>query len=851
MLATQLTRADCPKEFVTKEKDGRYQFFRNAIKTAVQLIQDGQDVDTAVCSSAPILQEGYKAEMFTFAWMLEFQVKDDLAQMRRALLYVFSEEEEVVDTDVMCHITVPEWEDGQISAKADIILKRKSGLYVAVILNIGRCHRGSRGRTIKTQARADPQAVVIKAALESEYPGIIIWNIYLQHPSDRPGNIARSFLVSDAVDTQIQVLPYKEFYEDGVFDTGGFLAFAQEAFRNAGDPPCMICKDAYLCKNGPAKLEPVYEALVKEKKIYVMPEFSKEQERIINCEDGAILVVAGPGSGKTATLVGRLRYLVEEKKVPPEFILAITFSNKAAGEIRRRCASFLKKGEEIIISTLNALGYAILRNNEETIGRPIKLLTQTDNLALIDVLLDELAQPLQGFSYSLKDGPRGLLCTVLRKLSDYRKNPKSFMESNREMGEDFIRFADNYLGILEQAGYIDYNQQISICLDLLKKDKQLCQEYQQQFWYVCVDEYQDIDDTQCELIDLLAAGHGNLMAIGDDDQSIYEFRGGSPKFMFSFTRRYPNGQIFWLNKNYRSSGSIVQMASRNIDCSVSERFDKQFVAARERGEEPIILEGDSFAVMAAHSIEECLSKGIRPEDIAVLSWSNGVLEEVCKQNPKLPLHLEKEYLCHSAFFTFVRTVLELYLGRDRLEEEMRVLREYFSLFSLESPSVSEFRAKFMQASWEHPYVEQGNETCAYECMKYCFVFLDAGKERGIVQKFLEEAADIAGYKAQPVYIQMAELFTKKHVRTLTDLRAEMASMVNMGDDLRLEANNPGKVLLTTVHEAKGREWQAVILLDDFGKKESASVRRLIFVGLTRAEEYLYICKLPGESLVVK
>ena len=177
MLATWLTRANCPKELVSRGKEGRFQVFRNAIKTAVQLIQGGQDVDAAVCGAAPVLQEGYKAEMFSFAWMLEYQLRDDLAQMRRALSYVFSEEEEIVDTGVMCHISAPGWEDGQISATADIILKRRSGRYVAVILNVGRCHRGPRGRTIKTQAKAEPQAVVVKAALEREYPEIVIWNV--------------------------------------------------------------------------------------------------------------------------------------------------------------------------------------------------------------------------------------------------------------------------------------------------------------------------------------------------------------------------------------------------------------------------------------------------------------------------------------------------------------------------------------------------------------------------------------------------------------------------------------------------------------------------------------------------
>lgn len=852
MLATWLARADCPQEFKTERGEGRFRILRDALKEAVRLIQGGQEVKAAVCGAALVLQAGYKPEMFSFAWMLAIQVKDDLAQMQRALSYVFSEAEEIVDVSVGCTVSAPGWEDGQMAATADIILRRGNGRYVAVILNLGRCHRGPRGRTLKTQTRGEPQAVVVKAALEGEYPGIIIWNIYLQHPSDRPGSIAQSFLSSDTADSQIQVLTYKEFYENGIFDRDGFQVFALEAFRNAGDPPCMTCKDAYLCKNGVPKLTPIYDALPQEEQPYVLPAFSEEQEKIIHCGEGAVLIVAGPGSGKTATLVGRLKYLVEKKGVLPEFILAITFTNKAADEIRRRCASFLKKGEEINISTLNALGYGILQENEQAVGKSVRLLSPADNLKLIDTLLDELSQPLRGFSYALKDGNRGLLCTVQRKLSEYRKDPQGFMESNKEIGEDFALFAEDYFSILEQGGYIDYNQQISICLELLKEDPQLCQDYQQQFWYVCVDEYQDIDEDQCELIDLLAAGHGNLMAIGDDDQSIYEFRGGSPRYMFDFTSRYPAGRIFFLTQNFRSRSSIVKMAARNIGSPGLERFDKQIRSARDGGMEPVILEGDSFAAMAARSIRECLSQGIRPDEIAVLSWSNSVLEDVCTQNPDLPLHLEKEFLCRSAFFTFVRSISELYLGRNGLEDKERAMREYFSLFSLKSPSLSEFREKFMQASWQYPYVEQGKETCAYECLKYCFVFLDAhGREERLVPQFLEAAADIAGYRTQPIYRQMAELFARKRIRTLNELYTEMTGMVDMGDELRLETMYPGKVLLTTVHEAKGREWKAVVLLDDFGKKESAAVRRLIFVGLTRAEEFLYICKMPGESLVVE
>lgn len=848
MLVYLLNKQDCPKELREMRSDGHMKSYQGALDAAIRALGTGKSIEEALLCAQDKMEKTYETSFFSYDWQKENGIQGDLRKMERAFKEIFSDGETVIANKVYVAMKMPSIAEGfLVEHMVDLILERSSGKYVAVNFHLGKGSRGPNCRSNEGLPWYDPVTVVTKGGLEEKYPGIIVWDVYLQNAKDTADAVYDYFDKSDLAVSQLKVCSYADrrinFYEDGIWDKEGFLRLAKEAFLNPGKSACTFCPNAYLCKNGVPRLEPKYEAgECGEKEPYKLPEFSEEQGEIVRHKEGPFLVIAGPGSGKTATLVGRLRYLVEECHVPPEFILAITFTNKAAGEIKERC-SFLQEGEKIECCTLNALGYRILMDHAAEVGvDKFRLLTKDVSCRLIDDLLHNQAKPLQGFSYNVKYGSTGLLNTVRNRLEEYFKDADITREKYG-LGDDFKEFAQKYVQTVKSGGYIGYREQITLCVKLLEEHKDILKAYQKVYWYICVDEFQDIDEQQCRLIDLLAAGRRNLMLIGDDDQSIYEWRGASPAYMLNFKERYPDGKMFFLSKNFRCTEDIVKMAATNISHDLV-RFEKEIVAVKGPGAPVSIMDGENYWVPVRDIVRNLLSKGTRPDDIAVLSWSHKTLQEVAKMLPDLPLKLEGELLCRSAFFTFVKS--SLLLHADLTNEKARW--EYFSLFGLPMPSLKEFEERYLSTNADNPYVEPGNEECAYQCLKA--LMINARNNKG--REYLKYAAYVSGYTFQPVLNQtIDELCVQRASRTCQELVNNMVILVNSEDETKLEAVYPDQILLSTVHVAKGREWKNVIVLDDFGDKESAAVRRLIYVALTRAEQNLFVVKLAGKrSLLV-
>lgn len=849
MLAYLLNKRNCPKELREMKTDGRMKYYQEALDAAIQALGAGKSIEDALSCAREKMEATYEDSFFSYDWQKENGIQGDLKKVERAFREIFSDGEKVIATKVRAVMDMPSIEEGfLVEHRVDMILKRSSGKYVAVNFHLGKGSRGPKCRSNEGLPWYDPVTVVTKGGLEGKYPGLIVWDVYLQNAKDTVDEVYEYFDKSDLAVSQLKVCSYADrsanFYdEEGIWDKEGFWRLAEEAFLKPGKPSCTFCANSYLCKNGVPRLKPQYEAEeYREKGPYKLPEFSEEQRQIVCHTEGPFLVVAGPGSGKTATLVGRLRYLVEECLVPPEFILAITFTNKAAGEIQERC-TFLQEGEEIECCTLNALGYRILMDHAAEVGvEKLRLLTKDVSCKLIDDLLHNQAQPLQGFSYNMKHGSTGLLNTVRNRLEEYSKNAGETMEKYN-LGDDFKEFAQKYIQTVKSGGYISYREQITLCVKLLEEHEDIRKAYQKMYWHICVDEVQDIDEQQCRLIDLLAADRRNLMLIGDDDQSIYEWRGASSAYMLNFKERYPDGKLFFLSKNFRSTENIVKMAETNIAHGFM-RFEKEIVAVKGPGAPVSITEGETYWAPAGDIGRNLLSRGVRPDEIAILSWSHKTLQEVAKMLPELPLKLEGELLCRSAFFTFVKSSLQLH--EDLANEKARW--EYFSLFGLQMPPLKEFEERYLSADAANPYVESGNKECAYQCLKALMV--QTRNNKG--SEYLKYAAYVSGYAHQPVLDQMLdELCVQRASRNCQELLNNMVIMVDSEDDKKLEAVYPDQILLSTVHVAKGREWKNVIVLDDFGDKESASVRRLIYVALTRAEQNLFVVKLAGKrSLLV-
>lgn len=288
---------------------------------------------------------------------------------------------------------------------------------------------------------------------------------------------------------------------------------------------------------------------------------NKAQQAAVSAGDGPLLVIAGAGSGKTRVLTYRIAYLLAQRRVPPYRILAVTFTNKAAKEMKERVARLVGFiGEQIWVSTFHSLCVQILRREAEYIGfrRNFLIFDTTDQLAVIRDCLKELNLDSKKFD------PRFLLSAISaakneligpqeydRRASDYRENT-------------IARVYARYQEKLRENNVFDFDDLIMYTVLLFKHNPQVLERYQERFQYILVDEYQDTNHAQYVLVKLLAEKYQNIFVVGDADQSIYRFRGADIRNILEFERDYPNARTVKLEQNYRSTKRILDAANAVI-----------------------------------------------------------------------------------------------------------------------------------------------------------------------------------------------------------------------------------------------------------------------------------------------
>lgn len=829
MRAELLKIQKCP-EYARRcrQKNLRYEALGKVVKESVSAASTAVSIEDM---AEKLLKNSYSADMFDFGWQCEQAISADAKKISRLFNFILDDGAKIVGVNKEC--MCPSDRFSIVEATADMIIQRSDGGYAAVIINLGTGKRSTRGKSAATQTMYNPSVVTVKYYLEKQYPGIVIWDTYLNNAGDTEGCIVPEIDASDRAEGQFKVVSYKEFYNGGVFDYERFRTeVSEKAFTDCGEEDCSLCEVADICKNRISQLAPDYETVIEQEPVgcYKLPTFTDEQKAIIEKTDGAFLVVAGPGSGKTACLVARICYLVSDVGVPPEFIMAVTFTNKAADEIRHRIADVL--GVEINVFTLNGLGYSILRSNSKRLNlEPSKLLTKELQDAIITALISDRGSGLEGFKFGLRDGKTGYLATLENRIREYKKEGVSYLEK-KGLGEEFVEFVKLYDATVEAGGYITYDEQISKCVELLSSDEELLKAYRSTCKYMCVDEFQDINSDQWKFINLLAGETGNLMCIGDDDQAIFGFQGGDVRFMLNFRESYPEAETFFLTRNFRSSGNVVSLAAKNLGNDLA-RIDKNIIAVKGPGADIGVYEG-SIPEQVRNLVNELLTSGVNAEDVAVIASKNATLDLIAGGS-KLPFAVEGELLVKSAFFTFLRTSLVLI----RNSGDKIAMYQYFSLFGLPCPREEEFREKLFASDSSGACVRLFDEESAYKCL----VFVKESIDSSLADFFYKTAA-ISGYLNQKVYSQMIDEMESRGIRTVDTFADISQRMYKSGDTTSLERDYPGRVVCTTVHKAKGREWKYVIVADDFGKRSDAT-QRAIYVALTRAIDVLYIVKESG------
>jgi DNA helicase-2/ATP-dependent DNA helicase PcrA len=360
------------------------------------------------------------------------------------------------------------------------------------------------------------------------------------------------------------------------------------------------------------------------------------QREAVLAHDGPVLVLAGAGSGKTRVITYRVAHLLQERLAKPWEILAVTFTNKAAGEMRERIHALLGgKTAELTLGTFHAFGARFLRRHADAFGRTPRfgIYDEEDQNRLIrSILKQSQADDRSGYLQSLKK-------FVDRVKSGLKKPESDAAEMQSPMADQLVELYYKYENALRDCNAFDFDDLISLPCRLLQQNEKLRDEYRARFRFVLIDEFQDTNFPQGELARLLAAPSGNITAVGDDDQSIYGWRGAWIGNILQFERDYRGVRTFRLEQNYRSTQAILEAAHQVIQNNQT-RHAKKLWTSRQGGEKPKVLpaaDDRQEAYTVVERIQELLNSDhrYRGGDVAILYRTNAqsrALEDALRRN---------------------------------------------------------------------------------------------------------------------------------------------------------------------------------------------------------------------------
>lgn len=352
------------------------------IKLMCESLVAGKSRQTILSVLQKEMESSYEDSFFSFAWQKSVAITDDLAAFERFLNWL-GDDVKVISgkRELVSHVTP----NTTLISYVSMLCENPDGTISAYIIHPGITHKSVNGKSIHTSVQTDLYAMSAKYCLENEYPDCSVVLVYLKNSEDQAGNVG-TIRYDGTRKSNIFVLKYPSYYTDGYFDRDTFARSILHVMNTPVPDQCYECSHRQLCRlsqKGKSLME------IKEEKVdapYQMPEFTLAQKQVVNHAEGPMLVCAGPGSGKTATIVGRIKQLIDSG-VPAVLILAITFTNKAAEELRLRCLSFCEKDFMPTIKTLNAFGYSILQKNEHIVGS-LKVLSQMERLKILAALME-------------------------------------------------------------------------------------------------------------------------------------------------------------------------------------------------------------------------------------------------------------------------------------------------------------------------------------------------------------------------------------------------------------------------------------------------------------------------------
>lgn len=576
---------------------------------------------------------------------------------------------------------------------------------------------------------------------------------------------------------------------------------------------------------------------------------------------GPCMILAGPGSGKTFVITQRTANLIKEYGVDPSNILVITFTKAAANEMKQRFQTLMDgQNNQVTFGTFHAVYFMVLKYAYHF--RASNIITDEKKYQFMRQILAK---------YKLEyDDESEMISGIFQEISMI-KNTRIPLENfySSQCGETVFRsIYEEYTKLLQSCKLIDFDDMLLYTYELFCARKDILAAWQKKYRYILVDEFQDINQLQYDILKLLALPENNLFIVGDDDQSIYRFRGSKPEIMLGFEKDYPNAGKILLDRNYRCQKNIVD-ASLNLISYNKERFDKQIFAEQEAGSPVRILEFSQQKeqnLFIIKEIQSAVQNGAEYQSFAVLFRTNTqprlLMEQMMDANipfktkeqiPNLYDHwIAKDVFAYiriaqgsrdRADFLQIMNRPKRYLGRESMQREQVDQREWERFYE-KQPWIAERIRRFFKdmemLGKMSPYaaVNYIRKGIGYDAYLKEFASYRRIKPEELTDILDELQATARGYKS---YEQWRE-----HIEKLTEEIRQQEETKN---------SNPNAVTFATLHSAKGLEFSEVYIVDvnegimPYKKavlaKEVEEERRMFYVGMTRAKRNLTLCSVQN------
>ena len=596
---------------------------------------------------------------------------------------------------------------------------------------------------------------------------------------------------------------------------------------------------------------------------------NEKQKQAVSWTNGPLLVLAGAGSGKTRVLTTRLTYLVQEKGVDPYNILAITFTNKAAKEMKERAFKMLgNHAYKMQISTFHSLGLLLIRENYEKLGfkKNFTILDSDDSLTVIKKILKDMNLDPKMYN------PRAIRNKISSAKNELMDSNYYSRFANSEYEEIVLSVFRKYEEKVLKNNSLDFDDLLVLPIKLFKEYPDVLEKYQERFKYILVDEYQDTNEAQYILIKMLSEKYRNVCVVGDLDQSIYGFRGANFRNILNFEKDYSDAKVVLLEENYRSTGNILNVANDIIKHN-KQRKDKKLWTSNDDG--PKIKYHRAFdekdeAHYVMEEIKKLIISGEEKSNIAVLyrtnAQSRNMEEALLREN--IP------YKVVGSFYFYNR-------------KEIKDLISYLKLIYNSNDDVSLMRVINVPKRQIGPKTIEKLATKAMEKGVSLYEVIDGGKElefKKLIEKLKKKSENISlteltelilvesgirkeleSFKSLESEVRLENLEEFKSITKNFEENNGIISLeeflleISLVSDIEEHKNNNDVVTLMTIHSAKGLEFDHVFIigleeglfphsncLDS--PDEIEEERRLCYVAVTRARKSLTLVNAQRRML---